>query len=574
VPVLVRDAVSEVQRTSEFKRILALPRRSSTDDYSELARELTELLKTPGGTMTLRPVQALALHDIGTYGGGLLPVGVGEGKTLIFALAAYLLGAQKPIGLRPAGLLEKPERELRELAKHWLVPTNLRLFSYECLGRQQYADELEGYEPDAFICDEVHRLKNLSAACTRRVARYMHKHPTTAFVGMSGTIMRDSLHDFAPILFWSLKGNAPLPMERHELDDWANALDEPKASRFGEPAEPTEPGALLELCSEEELREQPYTAARLGFRRRLTETPGVVATAGDGESVPCSIRITGHVYELKDSSTEERFDNLRNAMLTPDGYELLSGVDVWRHAKELAAGFHSIWSPRPPPEWLQPRKAWGAFVRAYLSRSRTLDSPEQVERAVLAGKLYDAGLLERWLAVRDPYVPDVVEIWHDDSVLKLAATWAKKPGIVWTEHTFFAERLSKLTGLPYYGAQGLDASGRYIEDSPSKTIIASIDANRDGKNLQHKWSRNLLIGPPDGWDALQQCIARTHRPGQRADEVIVDVLIGCREHISAWRKAVAGTHAAKDLVGGTPKLLLADVSGLGHELDGHRGARW
>jgi hypothetical protein len=831
--------------------------------------------------MTLRPVQALALRDIGVQGGGFLPVGVGEGKTLISLLAPYLLGARKPMMLLPAGLIEKTERERAVLAKHWLIPTNIRLYSYDLLGREQAAAELEEYAPDAITCDECfvtgtqvrtpeglrsiedikagdsvwafdgsvfsvqsvqdawsreteetwlltveqetyettgnhpfltdkgwmrasdckagdsivcdvreefllpvaqeeaavlrpklfcemanvstgdqsqglqcggqrkdirnapeqaqagplprllrthdaekpnafgrdtskgergpsrqgaspesarrqwpsdveatsdsgsrarcwlghgeahsmagevrhpglphrhlsrgvqgrcrgrreissvaccsikrreedkvpratrlasvasverrdrsgpgqscrvhnlrvagsstyvlgsglvvhncHRLKNLRAACTRRVARYMHKHPKTAFVGMSGTVMRDSLNDFAHILFWALKDQAPLPMEPHELADWAAALDEPKPGRFGDEWDRIDPGALLDLCIDEERQLDPYVAARRGFRRRLTDTPGIVATAGDGERVDCSISITGHVYELS-RTTDAHFARLRDDMERPDGYELLSGVDVWRHAKELALGFNSKWVPDPPPEWLLPRKRWGAFVRAYLSRSRTLDSPDQVKQGVLAGAIDDGGLLEKWLAVSEcegAYEPNIVEVWHDDSVLKLCAKWARGPGIVWTDHTFFAERLAKETGLPYYGAQGLDAAGTYIEDSPSKTIIASIDANRDGKNLQHKWSRNLLVGPPDGWDALQQCIARTHRPGQTADEVIVDVLIGCREHVSAWRKAVAGTHAAADTIGGTPKLLLADVSfPTESEIAALSGSRW
>jgi hypothetical protein len=255
---------------------------------------------------------------------------------------------------------------------------------------------------------------------------------------------------------------------------------------------------------------------------------------------------------------------------------------VWRHAKELALGFHSIWDPRPPKEWLDPRKAWGSFVRTHLSRSRTLDSPDQVKQGVLAGTIDDGGLLERWLAVEKTYEPNVVEIWHDDSVIKFCAKWAKKPGIVWTEHTFFAERLAKDTGLPYFGPGGFDARGVYIEDADcSRSIIASIDANRDGKNLQgdpeRGWkgfSRNLLA-PPDGWDALQQVIARTHRPKQRADEVIVDVLIGCREHIGSWRKDVAGTHAARDMIGGTPKIFLTTPRfPTDEEIEAFVGERW
>ncbi len=391
----------------------------------------------------------------------------------------------------------------------------------------------------------------------------------------TGTMMRDSVHDFASLIYWSMKDRAPLPFDRHVLDDWAGALDEPKAGRFGLEQAQAQPGALLDFATpEDRAGVDDVTAARRGFRRRLVETPGIVATAGDGERVDASIHVVGVPYKLT-SKTDEHFARLRNDMVTPDGHELLSGVDVWRHAKELALGFHSIWDPRPPREWLEPRKAWGAFVRAYLARSRKLDSPEQVEQAVLAGELDDSGKLAAWLAVKDTYVPNVVEVWHDDSVVQLAANWAKRPGIVWTEHTFFAARLAQVTGLPYYGAKGLSASGEYVEDSTSPTIIASIDANRDGKNLQHKWSRNLFVSTPEGPDVWQQAIARTHRPGQRADTVTVDVLVGCREHVSAWRRAVAGTHAIRDTVGGTPKLLLADVSYPDDaEIARYVGARW
>jgi hypothetical protein len=571
-------AVSDgVRFTPELQRILSLPRRASDADYSALVAELTEVLKRPGGTMRLRPVQALALHDIGVHGGAFLPVGVGEGKTLIAWMAAYMLGAKRPLKLLPAGLIEGAERARRDqLATHWLIPNHVRLLSYEMLGRAQAEGELEEYAPDLIICDEVHRLKNKRAACTRRVARYMAKHPTTAFVGMSGTIMRDSLHDFAHVLFWALKGGAPIPTEPHELDDWASALDEIKPGKPGADYTQIGPGALLELCSPEEIsREQPLTAARRGFRRRLVDTPGVVATAGDGERVDCSIYVRAQTYKIA-PITNEHFALLRGKWERPDGKLLEQGVDVWRHARELALGFHYAWDPPPPKDWVDARRGWSSYVRAILGRSRTLDSPLVVINAIDAGKIDDEGcVLAKWRAIKPTFKPNTIAVWHDESVLARCAEWAKTPGIIWTEHHFFAERLAKETGLPYYAGKGFDRRGQFIEDSTSKTIIASIDANRDGKNLQFKWNRNLIVSPPEGWDVWQQTIARTHRPGQAADEVVVDVLVGCREHVAAWRKAIAGTLATRDTVGGTPKLLLADISfPSDEELAQYRGARW
>ncbi len=661
-----------VRRTEELKRILALPRRSESD-FKKLAADMTEVLKTPKGTMALRPVQALALHDIGVYGGLFGCVGVGEGKTLISLLAPYVLDAKKPLLILPAGLVEKTERERRTLSEHWLIPTNVRVHSCELLGRAQAADELERWAPDVIVVDEVHKLKNLRAACTRRVARYMAAHSSTRFVGMSGTVMGRSILDFSHILWWALKMGAPLPQHRNELEEWASALDEVRPGQFGEVTN-LEPGALLDLCSKEELREQPLKAARLGFRRRLVETPGVVATAGDGERVDCSIYVRAKTYKVG-PVTDAHFATLRQNWERPDGWPLVEGVDVWRHARELALGFHYVrvdkekyaaWrtgirrrgsaienatscregtgsasrpgrqctdaaegrarfaarlsvgsastmiteqgksggysalsatersailetlSPRyqeqfaifaktasPPIEWLQPRRDWAAFVRRVLSLSRTYDSELQVANACDSGGL-DPTFLEAWRKVRDSFKPATVAVWHDESVLKLCADWMHKPGIVWTEHSLFGNALSAVTGCSYYGAKGLDAQGQYIEDGdPKRAIIASIDANREGKNLQAKWSRNLVVSPPEGAEVWQQTIARTHRPGQAADEVIVDVLLGCREHVKAWRNAVSGTHAVKDTVGGTPKLLLADVAfPSDEEIDSWRGSRW
>src|SRR5690606_26543356 len=66
----------------------------------------------------------------------------------------------------------------------------------------------------------------------------------------------------------------PLPDKWQELEDWSDALDEKTTGNR------IEPGALLSFCTAEERLEPDQTmAARKAFRRRLVQTPGIVATS-------------------------------------------------------------------------------------------------------------------------------------------------------------------------------------------------------------------------------------------------------------------------------------------------------
>jgi hypothetical protein len=524
---------------------------------------LCSVCKAP---LHLRPVQAVALYEMGTYGGLFGPIPVGHGKTNISLLAPYVLDAKKPLLVLPAGLIKKTKDEWHgQYANHWRIPANIQIASYEILGRAEWATFLDELNPDAIIFDECHRAKNKKAAVTRRLVRFMRAHPNTKVVALSGTIMKKSLLDFGHILRWCLKKGAPIPETDVELEDWAQALDE-KIEEY----ERAELGALKLFSGGVDDIEE----VRRGFRDRLISTPGIVAVTGGDDLVSSSLKVRALKYKVQ-PITEQHFAKLRRDMLTPDDWQLKQAVDVWRHARELAIGLHYIWSPRPPEPWREARRNWGMFVRDTLSKSRTLDSELQVVQACDAGKLPNE-TLEAWRAIRDTFTPNVVAMWHDDSALKVCLEWMKRPGIVWTEHDLFARRLAELSGCKYYGAKGLNDDGERVEKADhTKAVIVSIDANKEGRNLQEKWFRNLITAPPEGADVWQQMLARTHRPGQPADEVEVDVLLGCKEHANAWRRAVAAAEAIRDTTGADSKLLLADVDWPSDdEIAGYAGARW
>ncbi len=598
-----------VLETEDFLRVLNLPRRTPAD-LEQLAEELTAILRKPGGTMKLRPIQALALYEIGKYGGLFGPIRVGGGKTLLSLLVPFILNARRPVLLLPAALREKTERARMTLSKDWRIGSNLRILSYESLGLESQAQALTFYKPDVIIADEVHLLKNKKAGRTRRMIRYMRENPTTKkpwlhkerpkFVGMSGTMLGGgTIKSFAHLLQWALREGAPIPLHDGELQEWAEALDE--STNFNRPS----PGPLLKLATDEDyVPGDELTTARRAFRRRLVETPGVVSTAGD-QVANCSIYIRPIVYK-PNATTEENFHKLRGVKdkypgwETPDGWPLSMAAEVWSVARQLALGFHSVWDPRPPPEWLNARKNWAAFVRETLSHSKTLDTEKQVATAILRNELpkYDQQARDRaelgarvyaeWIELRD--APDAFrinakDVWHDTTALEVCEAWVKQgPGIVWVKHVFFGEELARRTGAPYFREKGLDARGNDLESfsdmikagkSKAIPIIASLDACQAGFNLQ-PWARNLYTCPPSGGKAMEQSLGRTHRDGQEADQVEADIMFGCVENFESWEKACAEAQMAVDTLGDSQKILIADKLSMPSDIEVSRmgGPRW
>jgi hypothetical protein len=536
------------------------------EDAQSLADELTEILKVEHGTMSLRPLQAVALYELGTENGLFAPMRVGAGKTLISLLAPVVTFSLRPILLVPASLVTKTERDLSVLRNHWGLPRFLRIVSYERLGRISGADILDQYQPDLLIADEAHRLKNLRAAVTRRVKRYLEEHrPKTAV--MSGTITKRSLKDYSHLTQWALWDNAPLPRGFTETELWADALDERKRQRRR-----ANPGALIELCNEEEKSiwlGDPRRAARHAFRRRLVETPGVVASYET--PIDASILVQGTQPPVP-STLDAAFSKLRSTWETPDGWPISDGLAMFRHARELALGFYYIWDPRPPEDWLNARRVWASFVRQVIKRSNTLDSELQVRNAFA-----DTDECQAWLAIRDSFKPHTRPVWVTDLIALWCAKWlVNNNGIVWTEHKCFGRRVAKLAHRHYYGAKGQNAEGRPIESQRTdRGMVASIQSNSLGRNLQ-AWCKNLITSMPANGMQTEQLMGRTHRDGQLADGVGFDVLLTCAEHVGAFWQAHRDSLYVNESTGAPQKLLLADITKMPNadDIAWRSDARW
>lgn len=542
----------------ELTRILNLPRRDWRDHGVESARLLTEVLKTPQGTQALRPIQGATLREILEVQGAFAPIRVGGGKTLISLLAFVMLDAQRPLLLLPAALVKKTEREQEELRKHWQIPAFVRIVSYELLSRKDGQYILENYRPDAIVADEGHKLRNGSAAVTKKVKRYIRAYPNTKMVILSGTITKRSIRDYSHLADWTLRSGSPVPRDWNTAMEWAGAIDEKRDEETYIP-----PGALVGLLNHsEELRQEylkgdPLRAVRQGYRDRLVHTPGVVSSFDD--VIGTSLNIRGVDLKLP-AEVEDAYRMMRNKNETPDGHPIATPVELWRHCRELSCGFYYRWSPRPPSDWLMARQAWCAFVRETLKHSRTLDSELQVAMAVRRGQINDFNeVYTEWKGIRDTFTPNVEAVWMHEAAIDLALAWAQKPGLIWVDFKAFGLKLQE-RGLRYFAARGEDSSGRPVEsaDPNGPAIVLSVQSNSQGRNLQ-AWSRNLIVSAPPTGALWEQMLGRTHRDGQVADEVDVEVVLGCKEQVQGFHRAVRDARFIEATTGQPQKLTQATI---------------
>lgn len=546
--------MNAVQESAELDRILAIPRRVwSQDQADQVVRDLSNAFRTPHGVETLFPTQALALLEIGQLGGLLGPMPVGSGKTLVTLLAPRMLGAKRPLLLLPASLLKKTEKEIPKYRKNWVLPAHIKLVSYESLAMDSHAEFLNAYQPDLIMADEGHKLFNTGASCCKRLGRYMREHYSTPLVVLSGSLISRQIEDLGHLTNWSLKDRNPIPEHFGTVQEWGRALNVNTND-----ARRLLPGALARLRHPS----KPNQCIREAFQDRLLQTPGVVTFRG--KPLPTKLRIQSHLLEAPDLLADV-WDTLRDDWETPDGWEMVDGIEAWRHARELSVGCYYRWNPRPPKEWNDARKEWGAACREILSTNRrNLDTELQVKKAIHHYP-HHITALARWKELRPTFEPNVEAVWESDHAVDWILDWAAQaPGIVWVSHKFLGHKLAE-RGLPYYANGGLcTKTGQAIEDAPpTASICASVSSNGTGRNLQH-WGRNLVVsGPPNG-KQWEQLLGRTHRTGQKRAEVTVDVAIGCLEDLKGFWRAVEDAQFAESMLGQPQKLCNADLTGV-HE---------
>lgn len=559
-------------------RVLALPRRPKPN-LDPIVEELTARLKRPEGTQKLFPFQAWILWEAPRMGGLFGNVEVGGGKTLAGLLMPMVMpSCRRAVLFVPPSLrAQLLQRDWDFYSKHWVLPNLsgggkfvagrpvLHVVAYSELSSPKATELLTQLGPDLIICDEFHLLARHASARTKRFLRYLVEHHETRVTGWSGTMFSKSVKDCAHLAAVALGEGSPFPIHRSAVEEWAAAID-PGECFF-------DAGALKRFCNEGE-------DVRDAFRRRLVDTEGVVASAAS--ALGTSLYFYERTAPMVPKGVNDALRRLRADWVRPDGEEFVEAVEVSTCARQLACGFYYRWRfpRREPPklieEWFARRQAWNRELREKLRASRPyLDSPKL---CALAAERFVRGCAEcgtgpgepceeeshpfwesyswaEWAEIENKVEHETEAVWIDDFLVKHATQWALgEPGIVWVEHVEFGRALAKATGLPYYGG-GKKASAEIIQESGKRSIIASVDAHHEGKNLQHAFSRNLILCFPTDAKTVEQLVGRTHRPGQPKDEVEVLYYMHTIEIRDAFEKAKERAKFLEKLTGSAQKML-------------------
>lgn len=573
---VVEARVDEVPNSFELARIVALPRRVLNPADVPDATVLYRRSDAPSPAMSLWPLQSAALLEASVANGLFAPLGVGAGKTLITLLLPDAMGSDRAVLLLPSQLkLQLRARMIPEYQKHFKLPpvhdpysfirmrlpfpNGLYVVAYEELSSAKKADVLELIDPDLIIADECHRVRNRGTARCRRFLRFVSKHPETRFVGLSGSITTDSIRDYAHLINIALRKGSPLPWGFHEQLDWAGAIDV-------NPTCPMAPGALMQFCESGE-------SVRSGYRRRLVETTGVVASV-EG-ALGTSLRIVSRPLETPKEVTDI-IESVRKNWKIHDE-ELEDGLAMSRILRQLSCGMYLKWvwpekngKPVKDYEWLDARAAWHKEVRYYLQhRAKAgMDSALLLAQAAASGR-WESQHYAAWCAVKDRPQPKTTAVWISDFLVKDAVTWAKaqakarlddeddgnyKSGgaIIWYYWKEVGRAIAEAGNLSLYDA----------ERDPSfakESIIVATMAHREGKNLQDRYSRCLITSPPSNGAIFEQLLGRLHRPGQLADEVVVDYYEHTVENTKALDDAIADAIYMEETTGARQKLRYADL---------------
>lgn len=521
---------------------------------------------TPAAGSVLRPAQvrcldawceALRAPSDPVWGppGLAALLGCGHGKTLVSLLLPALAGHPRTVHLTPAALLPQLDADLTA----WLpalpdLESQGRTFvSHEYLSARAGKGLLLREEPELIVIDEAHGFADPNSGRWRRLAQYLDERPATRVAILSGSLSWRSLYQAQHLLVAALRAWAPVP-RGPTIAPWAACVD------VGSDPAPEDRAVLRPLCAWARTPDP-----RAAYRRRLTTCPGVVVTGDAG--APTSLRVVALAGPRRAAGVVEAVRLLETAWSLPDGTDLVSALEVHRHARTLALGLWQRWRPETVSlDWLGRRRAWASEARILVEYggAQTLADAADLARA---GRVRPAARAawDRWAEVAHYPGPETEDVWLDGRATirgtVQASVLGAPPTVIWTATPAIGWAAAQALGARYHGAGSEAPTG-------GRHAASSYRVHGKGWNGQ-AYARAVVLESPSSGATWEQLLARHHRQGQDRD-VEVHVLLRDRVHHAALRSGVADARFVHDTTGAEQRLLLCDC--VGWRRDAGRGA--
>ena len=580
-----RAEQSHYANNAEMNRIINVPVSEPMDaEKLELFNYYHILGEVYQKGWRLFPTQAQALKEFQETGGGFFPIGVGWGKTnitLMVANHAYQQGIKKIMLLVPPEVLEQLVRADIPMARRH-VPLNtpihivggkclknrkkltrsnkkgLYVVTYSYLSVKDTDDMLEAIKPELIICDEAHRLKNKSAARTKRLMKFISTYRPKG-VCLSGTITSKSVRDYYHLARWCLGANNPLPNTASLANEWAAVIDAGADGLKADSILPLVEWALTNFPKEK------LTPDKAGFRKayksRLVSTPGV-HSSGDLD-IKTSLVIENVPVENPERRPgwEELTELIRvvdKDNETPNGDEIDHAIHKWKWFNELTVGFYNelVWptvekyarrKSIPEPEaqdildrarqYFEASQELAKVLRRWMGeRQRSgLDTPDLVKLDMfrhgaenVGSELFDAYRYCKALDFGGRPDRDSRAVRVCDYKINQGLAWAEENqdhgGILWVLHQevgiWMMEVLRAAEIDAVHCPAGKTGNSAILNlKNTGKILVASITAHCTGKNIQDRFSYQKFLEWPRNPIIAEQILGRLHRNGQPADEV-------------------------------------------------------
>jgi hypothetical protein len=525
----------------EIERICQLP-------FSHAATDgLASFLTRPGSSRALRPVQLSAIAEFVACRGGVGPIGVGHGKTLIALLTGTALGAEHTIILTRPGAIKQLESDAIEARRDFHV-RSVEIMSYDAISRQKLGEPAalevaaRGWPDDRLliVADEAHALKDIGSNRTRRLTRFLTEHPRVMFVALSGTFFDRQMGQFSHLFDLALGRGSPYPRPRFQIEHarTAQCLDSD-----GQPSHHdwAAVSAMWRLYYPQvdmlyEGVSPRRKALREAWAHRLAWTAGVHVAAGTS----CNASIEIACVPIKPTETiESALTYVRNTGDNLDGIPLLDDAQRASCLVTITFGyfFRTVW-PKSTTEkekkaWLGARGCYSKMLRDEIEFHSRHDYDsrgliEQTMRQALDMRGPESVLEKAYVAWKEQealIVPGSECVWLDSYMVDYVVDFVskqKQPWLIWYQGIPFGDALAA-KGLRVYGG-----NSNPEQDPAHTSICLSMDAHTESINMQ-RFSRNLVLIPPGRGSKWEQLLGRTHRQGQNADVIEVRVMSGTIE---------------------------------------------